>query len=302
MIVENCENIYHIDILSLRPNNWYLSEEKLYGVRECWKAGDQKKLPPVLVTVINNEYSLIDGHSRAYAAYENREKMIKAELLDLSEIEGSRALYEHLHFEGPKQGIKNISDLKNRIVSPEEHKRLWIDYCEKWMEENDRYTQNFSEFISVTRFLNEKFGIVPLLYGSMGLQTVTGIDFFPNDIDILVPSIYLNNDWDVFKSFIEKAGFLLFDPKEHEFIKGNFRISFAGIEELITYADVDPARSQSVEDKGAVYRQLTAQDYLKVYMKSSKDSYRKNKNNDKDLEKIYILRKLLKKEDSHAVN
>lgn len=57
-------------------------------------------------------------------AFERGEKQIEAHLIDLEYIEGSKALYNHIHRKGPKLGLKAIADLKDRIVEPEEHKKL----------------------------------------------------------------------------------------------------------------------------------------------------------------------------------
>ena len=125
-----------VEILSVRPNNWYINREKLERVRSAWNNGKQDQLPPVLVTEIDDEPSLIDGHSRAYAAFERGETHIRADIYALEEIEGSSALYKHIHREGPHQGIKTIADLQGRILPPEEHRRLWTGYCNNWLADN----------------------------------------------------------------------------------------------------------------------------------------------------------------------
>ena len=126
-----------IKLMELRPNNWFINQAKLDSVREAWQHGEQELLPPVLVTEIEGELSLIDGHSRVYAAFERGGTHIKALVSQLGQIEGSKALYRHIHREGPKIGIKTIADLADRIVGPEEHRRLWVGYCAKWIEENE---------------------------------------------------------------------------------------------------------------------------------------------------------------------
>jgi hypothetical protein len=126
-----------IRLLALRPNNWYINREKLTRVRAAWENGEQDELPPVLVTEIDGVLSLIDGHSRAYAAFERGETHITAEFHKLETIEGSGALYKHIHCEGPKLGISTIANLGNRILPPEEHRRLWIGYCDNWLAENE---------------------------------------------------------------------------------------------------------------------------------------------------------------------
>lgn len=56
---------------------------------------------------------------------------------ELDEIEGSSALYRHIHREGPKLGINTIADLRDRILPPEEHRRLWTGYCNAGLVENE---------------------------------------------------------------------------------------------------------------------------------------------------------------------
>jgi len=126
-----------VKLLDLRPNNWYINQEKLDRVRVAWDNGEQYTLPPVLVSEIDGELSLIDGHSRAFAAFERGETHINADVHELEKIEGSSALYKHIHREGPKLGISTIADLGDRILSPEEHRRLWTSYCNTWLVENE---------------------------------------------------------------------------------------------------------------------------------------------------------------------
>jgi len=120
----------------LRPNNWFISREKLDRVREAWENGTQENLPPVLVTYIDGQASLIDGHSRAYAAFERGHTKILALVEDLKNIEGSRELYLHIHNEGPRQGILCIADLADKILEPEDYQEKWIGFCSNWLKEN----------------------------------------------------------------------------------------------------------------------------------------------------------------------
>ncbi|HHS50944.1 MAG TPA: hypothetical protein ENN07_07505 [candidate division Zixibacteria bacterium] len=132
-----------IEITKIRPNNWFINREKLDKVRKALERGTE--LPPVLVTEIDAELALIDGHSRAFAAFERGETHVLAEILDIDKIEGSRALYEHIHREGSNIGVNTIADLASRIVEPDEHRRLWIGYCESWLDENEREQLRASE-------------------------------------------------------------------------------------------------------------------------------------------------------------
>jgi len=122
-----------VHLHELRPNNWYLNRAKLNRVREAWATGTEGQLPPVLVTEIDGQLGLIDGHCRAYAAFERGELEIEAVFEPLDCIEGSGALYAHIHRAGPGVGVATLSDLERRIVDPPEHERLWIDYCDRWL-------------------------------------------------------------------------------------------------------------------------------------------------------------------------
>lgn len=129
-------------LLGLRPNNWYINREKLERVRAAWENGKQDELPPVLVTDIDGELGLIDGHSRAFAAFERGETHINATIQDLENIEGSSELYRHIHREGPKLGINSVADLRDRILPPEEHRRLWTGYCNNWLAKNENTSKS----------------------------------------------------------------------------------------------------------------------------------------------------------------
>ena len=126
-----------VNLIELKPNNWFINSAKLDRVREAWLNGMQDMLPPILVSEIDGTLALIDGHSRAYAAYENGRIRINADLEEIDDIEGTSALYKYIHRHGPSQGIRTIADLANRIVSPQDHQKLWISWCSEWLDKNE---------------------------------------------------------------------------------------------------------------------------------------------------------------------
>lgn len=135
MITDAAETKW-VELLTLRPNNWYLNQAKLEQVRQAWRDGRQDQLPPVLITTIDDVLSLIDGHSRAFAAYERGQTLIKAEYQTLAQIGGSAALYRYIHREGARQGVNTIADLAGSILAPAEHRRLWSGFCDTWLAEH----------------------------------------------------------------------------------------------------------------------------------------------------------------------
>ncbi|AUZ26544.1 hypothetical protein C1T28_08290 [Bacillus subtilis] len=151
----------------------------------------------------------------------------------------------------------------------------------------------YNEFINIAKTFNKELDTIPLLYGSLGLEKVTGLDFSPEDIDILIPLIFLEGKWRRLKNIMEVQGYKMVDLHEHEFRKTNIKVGIAHIEDLKPFADVDYKNLEIFEDDGAKYHLLTIDDYLKVYHKSLLDGYRRTKKNNKDQIKINILNKLI---------
>jgi hypothetical protein len=151
----------------------------------------------------------------------------------------------------------------------------------------------YDEFIEIAKNLNTELNIIPVLYGSLGLEKVTGVEFSPQDIDILVPLTFLEEKWEILKSLLKNLGYELIDLHEHEFKKNNVIIGISYYEDLLEFADVDYNNLKKNEDNGATYRTLSISEYLKVYNRSLLDGYRRTKNNNKDQRKIKILNELL---------
>lgn len=151
----------------------------------------------------------------------------------------------------------------------------------------------YDEFIYIAKTLNKELEIIPVLYGSLGLEKVTKVDFSPQDIDILIPLTFLEDKWDIFKVVIEQLGYQLIDIKEHEFKKGRIKIGVAFIEDLKQFAGVEYNNLDKIEDNGATYYTLSISEYIKVYNKSLLDGYRRTKNNNKDQNKLKILNQMV---------
>ena len=60
----------------------------------------------------------------------------------------------------------------------------------------------FKKFLENAKLLNENLNIIPLLYGSLGLEEVAEYHLNANDIDILIPEEYVLGDkWPEFIAF-----------------------------------------------------------------------------------------------------
>ena len=147
----------------------------------------------------------------------------------------------------------------------------------------------FNLFLENARFLSDKFDIVPLLYGSLGLECLTGDDLNADDIDILVPRIFITQRWHEFKVLLEAQGYDIADEYEHTFVRDGVAYSYADIEDLEPFAGINTEDIEMYEADGVSFLLLSLEQYLAVYRQSSKDGYRVNVRQKKDADKIRFI-------------
>ena len=145
------------------------------------------------------------------------------------------------------------------------------------------------EFLHIAKDLNNKLNIVPLLFGSLGLEQRLDICLNAEDIDVLIPEEFLNEKWQNIVDIMNDNGYTLYDLHEHAFDKEGLSFAYASIESLTPFASVDIANIPVINENGVKYFLLELQDYLKVYTASSKDGYRKNVKNKQDNQKIDLI-------------
>ena len=150
-------------------------------------------------------------------------------------------------------------------------------------------TNKFNLFLENARFLSDKFGIVPLLYGSLGLEYLTGDALGADDIDILVPHVFITDRWQEFKAVLEENGYVLADEHEHTFVRDGVAYSYADIEDLESFASINTENIEMHEADGVTFLLLSLEQYLAVYRQSSKDGYRVNIRQKKDADKIRFI-------------
>ncbi|MCA0147297.1 phosphoribosylanthranilate isomerase [Rossellomorea vietnamensis] len=158
--------------------------------------------------------------------------------------------------------------------------------------------QKFNEFIEIARKLNG-IGITPLLMGSVGLEVVTGRSWDAQDLDIHVPGDKRGwevpaetsiHNWSEIVEHMNSMGYALIDLHEHEFSKDGLSVEFGIIDTLPEFAGVRMEDLEMHRKEEVTYYLLNPEQYLRVYEASSKDSYRADQNNHKDLGKIEYLK------------
>ena len=150
-------------------------------------------------------------------------------------------------------------------------------------------TNKFNLFLENARFMSDEFDIVPLLYGSLGLEYLTGDDLSADDIDILVPRVFITERWHEFKALLEAQGYVLADEHEHTFVRDGVAYSYADIEDLEAFAGINTEDIEMYEADGVSFLLLSLEQYLAVYKQSSKDGYRVNVRQKKDADKIRFI-------------
>ncbi|WP_338782336.1 phosphoribosylanthranilate isomerase [Metabacillus sp. FJAT-52054] len=159
----------------------------------------------------------------------------------------------------------------------------------------------FNEFIKISKKLNE-IEVIPLLMGSVGLEVITGESWDAQDIDIHVPGDKrgwevppersIHNWMDIVK-IMTLMEYSLIDLHEHGFYKEGLSVEFGIIDTLPNFAGVQLEDLEIHQMGNAKYYLLNPSQYLNVYKSSSKDSYRADKNNYKDLRKIDYLKNMI---------
>ena len=149
-------------------------------------------------------------------------------------------------------------------------------------------------FFENAKLLYDKFGIVPLMYGSLGLEYITNENLNADDIDILISEIFITDRWNEFKDFLISEGYVLIDEHEHTFQKNNISYSYASIEELKSFTGIELSDIEQRYSNGIMFKLLSLEQYLKVYRASAKDGYRVTVREKKDNDKIAFIEKQLK--------
>ena len=144
-------------------------------------------------------------------------------------------------------------------------------------------------FFENAKLLYDRFGIVPLMYGSLGLEYITNENLNADDIDILISEIFITDRWNEFKDFLISEGYVLVDEHEHTFVRDGVVYSYADIEDLEPFAGINTEDIEMHEADGVRFLLLSLEQYLAVYRQSSKDGYRVNVRQKKDADKIRFI-------------
>ncbi|MFF2500996.1 phosphoribosylanthranilate isomerase [Peribacillus sp. NPDC058075] len=106
------------------------------------------------------------------------------------------------------------------------------------------------------------------------------------------PELSIHN-WINIVKIMNSMEYSLIDLHEHEFYKEGLSVEFGIIDTLPNFAGVQLENLEIQQKRNVKYYLLNPEQYLCVYEPSSKDSYRADKKNHKDIRKIDFLKSII---------
>lgn len=128
------------------------------------------------------------------------------------------------------------------------------------------YNEKLNLFLEIAKVLN-KNGIIPTIYGSLGLYRLVDQTDDVSDIDILIPAkyAYIGEKLSELVNIMNEMGFKQEASYPNEFFKDGENVEFGLEEELKEFIDIDITRYDPIKFNGAEFRELSVDDYLKIY-------------------------------------
>ncbi len=115
-----------VSIEAIQPSQLYLDGAKLRSVIDWFDFGSPN-YDPLPVRKIGGDWTLTDGHTRAFAAYLSGADELRV-VRDADDI--SMPVYEQCVSWCEKEGVTEIADLAGRVVTHSTFEEEWIERCQ----------------------------------------------------------------------------------------------------------------------------------------------------------------------------
>ena len=127
--------------------------------------------------------------------------------------------------------------------------------------------KKFKFFLEIAKTLN-KHNIVPIIYGSLGFYRLINQQLDEiGDTDIVVPNPYVTDNFSKLKEIIAGISYKQDPNYPHEFTKDDNQIGFEPESDLLDISiDINKLKISEVE--GAKFKELSLEDYLKIYKRN----------------------------------
>lgn len=148
--------------------------------------------------------------------------------------------------------------------------------------------KKFKTFLEIAKALNRK-GIMPILYGSLGLYRIVGELDEIGDVDVTIQNKYLEDKFPELMEIMAGIGYSQDKKYPHEFTKGEGQIGFELESELLEDTGVKIEELKTSKIDGVEFKELEPKHYLIIYRKTLD---RWNEKVDKIKRKIEALEKI----------
>ena len=121
--------LFRMKLDRIQPSQLYISSAKLSQVMKTF---DPRSIEPIPVKKLGRYVIFVDGHTRAFAAFQNGLSEVTVYWEDEElDWDAYRICVEWCE----KEGIHTIADLQNRIISQQDYDVLWLERCTKMQED-----------------------------------------------------------------------------------------------------------------------------------------------------------------------
>lgn len=114
------KQIIRLPISILQPSQLYICEEKLKRIND-YMLEEEIFIP---VALIDDEYVVLDGHTRLYSLYDNAARMANCYFDEYSEY-----IKDFVYF-AKEQGIVSVN--KMNVIPKDKYKVLWHGFCDAY--------------------------------------------------------------------------------------------------------------------------------------------------------------------------
>ncbi|MBM9832265.1 hypothetical protein IAG15_13965 [Enterococcus faecalis] len=115
-------------VLELQPSQFYLSLAKVQGVQSWFDPEKLTNFEPISIKQLDNQWVVVDGHSRLFVAYQMGLKTIPVQL---EQEDWNWDFYRFCIQATKEKNIQSIADLATEILSQTDYETLWIDWCQQ---------------------------------------------------------------------------------------------------------------------------------------------------------------------------
>lgn len=123
-----------MDINNLKLTQLYLNQRKVDEVSE-WLDDVSVKNTIISVIQYDNQFYIVDGHTRCFVAFQKGIIDISVEIYDIDNTSVEMQLYLDCIKWCEQENIYHINNLSNCILAEAEFEKLWIERCQSHMED-----------------------------------------------------------------------------------------------------------------------------------------------------------------------